>query len=167
MDLTWRRCVNGGVKVSHLAGGLPIITVTHSPQHGWNSAIKRLYDVVGSVTALVILAIPMGILALLIKFSSPGSVFYCQRRTSLGGKPFKIIKFRTMMENAEANTGPVWAASKDARVTWIGRFLRRTSLDELPQMFNILLGQMSLVGPSFPSECGPKSHPRSNSFVRP
>jgi len=126
---------------------LPIITVTHSPQHGWNSVMKRLFDVVGSAAALVVLAIPMGILALLVKVSSRSPIFYRQRRTSLGGKPFTIIKFRTMIENAEADTGPVWAAPDDARVTWIGRFLRRSSLDELPQLFNVLFGQMSLVGP--------------------
>ena len=126
---------------------LSIVTLTHSPQHGWNSVTKRSLDVIGSIAALLIFSVPLVALALLVKFSSQGPVFYLQRRTSLGGNPFTIIKFRTMIRNAEAATGPVWAAPDDARVTRIGRFLRRTSLDELPQLFNVLLGQMSLVGP--------------------
>ncbi|MHC4294796.1 MAG: undecaprenyl-phosphate glucose phosphotransferase [Planctomycetota bacterium] len=126
---------------------LPIISLTHSPQHGWNSVMKRVFDVIGSALALVVLAIPMGILGLLVGLSSRGGVFYRQQRASLSGKPFTIVKFRTMIQNAETDTGPVWAASDDARVTRIGRFLRRTSLDELPQLFNVLIGQMSLVGP--------------------
>jgi len=91
--------------------------------------------------------VPMLLIALSIKFSSRGPVFFRQKRTSLGGKPFQILKFRTMIQDAEAQTGPVWAAPEDQRVTRIGRFLRRTSLDELPQLINVLVGQMSMVGP--------------------
>ena len=128
-------------------GELPVITLTHHPQYGWNSVMKRAFDVIGSIVGLVVSAVPMGVLALLTKLSSRGPVFYTQKRTSLGGEAFTIVKFRTMVTNAEAHTGPIWAASNDSRVTWIGRFLRRTSLDELPQLLNVLLGQMSLVGP--------------------
>jgi len=111
---------------------IPIITMTYSPQHGWNSLIKRIFDVVVSAVAIVLLAVPMLIIAVVIKLTSPGPVFYRHRRTSLGGRPFKIIKFRTMVQGAEDRTGPVWASADDSRVTPVGRFLRRTSLDELP-----------------------------------
>jgi len=126
---------------------LPVITLTHHPQHGWNSVMKRAFDMIGAIVGLIIFALPMGAVALLIKYSSRGGIFYTQKRTSLGGKTFTIIKFRTMVPDAETHTGPVWAESNDSRVTWIGRFLRRTSLDEIPQLLNVLLGQMSLVGP--------------------
>jgi lipopolysaccharide/colanic/teichoic acid biosynthesis glycosyltransferase len=89
----------------------------------------------------------MMLIALIIKVSSRGPIFYRQVRSSLGGQPFKIIKFRTMKENSEATTGAIWATPNDSRVTRVGRFLRRTSLDELPQLFNVLVGHMSLVGP--------------------
>ena len=126
---------------------IPIITMTYSPQHGWNKLLKRIFDTIVSAVAIVILAVPMVLMALLVKLTSRGGVFYCQVRTSVGGKPFKIIKFRTMRKDAEADTGPVWAQPNDSRVTKLGRFLRRTSLDELPQLLNVLAGQMSLVGP--------------------
>ena len=126
---------------------VPIITMTYSPQHGWNRLLKRIFDLIVSAVAIVIMAIPMVLMALLVKLTSQGPVLYCQVRTSLGGKPFKIIKFRTMKKDAEADTGPIWAEPNDARVTKVGRFLRRTSLDELPQLLNVLTGQMSLVGP--------------------
>ena len=126
---------------------LPIISLTHSPQHGWNSLLKSVCDVGGAAAALVIMAAPMLIIALAVKLTSRGPVFYRQRRASLAGREFAIIKFRTMVPDAEADSGPVWADTADARVTPIGRFLRRTSLDELPQILNVLAGRMSLVGP--------------------
>ena len=126
---------------------IPIITLTHSPQHGWSTLAKRVFDVVVSAVALLIMALPMLFIALLVKLTSRGPVFYCQVRSSLGGKLFTIIKFRTMRENSEPDTGPVWTTPNDARVTPLGRLLRRTSLDELPQLLNVLLGHMSLVGP--------------------
>ncbi len=89
----------------------------------------------------------MMLIAAGVKLSSRGPVFYRQVRISTAGKPFDIIKFRTMRTDAEAESGPVWAARFDSRVTPLGRFLRRTSLDELPQLFNVLMGDMSLVGP--------------------
>jgi len=126
---------------------IPIITMTYSPQHGWNKVFKRSFDIIVSAAAIVIMAVPMVLMALLVKLTSRGGVFYSQVRTSLGGKPFKIIKFRTMKKDAEADTGPIWAEPNDSRVTKLGRILRRTSLDELPQLLNVLAGQMSLVGP--------------------
>lgn len=126
---------------------IPIVSLTHSPQHGWNSVMKRGFDIVGSLAALILFFPLMAVIALLVRLTSRGGVFYLQKRASLSGRSFKIIKFRTMIENAEADTGAVWARSGDIRVTWIGRYLRRLSLDELPQFINVLLGQMSLVGP--------------------
>jgi len=130
-----------------LLENLPIISMTFSPQHGWNSLLKRIFDILFSCVAIFLLAVPMLILAAIIKLTSKGPVFYRQLRTSIGGMPFPIFKFRTMIPKAEAKTGAVWAKKDDPRVTTIGRFLRHTSLDELPQLLNILVGQMSLVGP--------------------
>ncbi len=126
---------------------IPIITMTHSPQHGWNSLLKRGSDIATSATAIAVMGLPMIVIALAIKLISKGPVLYRQVRAGLGGQVFTIIKFRTMAQGAEDGTGPVWASPNDPRVTAIGRILRRTSLDELPQLFNVFMGHMSLVGP--------------------
>jgi Undecaprenyl-phosphate glucose phosphotransferase len=126
---------------------LPIITLSYTPQHGWNAVTKRLFDFCFSLAALAALAVPMLIIAAAIKLNSRGPVLFTQERTSISGRTFRIIKFRSMVADAEADTGPVMAGPDDPRVTRVGRFLRRTSLDELPQLINVLLGQMSLVGP--------------------
>lgn len=108
---------------------------------------KRLLDVVAAAVGLV-LSLPLALAtALLIKLTSRGPVFFCQERTGQDGVPFKLIKFRTMRVDAEKESGPVWAQKNDARVTPIGRFLRLSRLDEIPQFLNILAGQMSFVGP--------------------
>ena len=133
-------------EVSQL-GNLPIISLTHTPQYGWNSLLKRLLDIMLSAASLAVAAGPMLVIAVAIKLTGKGPVFYRQTRTSLGGAPFKILKFRTMRVDAEQATGPIWARPDDPRVTRLGRWLRRTSLDELPQLINVLLGQMSMVGP--------------------
>lgn len=109
--------------------------------------IIRAWDVLGSLGLLLICLPALIIVALLIKLTSSGSIVYKQRRVGRGGKEFTLYKFRTMIDNAEEDTGPVWAAKDDPRVTSIGRILRTTRLDELPQLFNVLLGDMSLVGP--------------------
>jgi exopolysaccharide biosynthesis polyprenyl glycosylphosphotransferase len=96
---------------------------------------------------LLIAALPMAAIAIAVKLSSPGPVFYRQRRVGFDGRPFDLIKFRTMRVDAEKDSGPVWATQDDPRRTPIGRFLRRTSLDELPNLFNVLAGDLSLVGP--------------------
>lgn len=126
--------------------GVPIVALRQSPLHGWNAIVKRAFDlVVGSICTL--LAAPlMAVIAVLVKWSSPGPVFYRQRRMGLDGQEFTMLKFRTMRSDAEAN-GPVWSRTVDPRRTRIGEFLRRTSLDELPNLFNVLAGHMSLVGP--------------------
>jgi len=129
-------------------GGLPVVNLTHSPQSGWNAAVKRLFDVVFALAALALLAPLMAVVALAVKLTSRGRVFYTQRRASIGGREFDILKFRSMYADAERDTGAVWgAAPHDPRITPVGRVLRKLSLDELPQLFNVLTGDMSLVGP--------------------
>jgi exopolysaccharide biosynthesis polyprenyl glycosylphosphotransferase len=96
---------------------------------------------------LIILSPILFVISLLVKGTSKGPVFYSQRRIGLDGRPFQMFKFRTMKMDAEKETGPVWATEDDPRRTAVGRFLRKISLDELPQLFNVLKGEMSLVGP--------------------
>jgi exopolysaccharide biosynthesis polyprenyl glycosylphosphotransferase len=107
----------------------------------------RMLDVVFSASLLCIFAVPMLLLALLVKLTSRGPAVYTQERAGLGGKPFVMFKFRTMRVDAETETGPVWAKRGDPRRTAVGIVLRRFCLDELPQLFNVLRGEMSLVGP--------------------
>ena len=109
--------------------------------------IKRMFDTVFAVIIGIISLIPYPFIALVIKLSSPGPVFYKQKRLGQSGKIFEIIKFRTMHKDAEKETGAVWTTDNDPRVTRAGRFLRKTRLDEIPQIWNILKGEMSFVGP--------------------
>ena len=127
--------------------GLPLINVNDVPLRGFNSVLKRLMDVASSSVALVILAFPMAVIAAAIRTTSTGRALYRQERMGLDGQPFMLLKFRSMYENAEQDTGPIWARENDPRRTRFGRFLRRFSLDELPQFWNVLRGDMSLVGP--------------------
>lgn len=115
-----------------------------SPSH---ELMVRALDVAGSVIILTVFLPVMLVVALLILIFSPGSVLYKQKRVGKDGRIFTLYKFRTMINNAEEHTGPVWAAKDDSRVTPIGRVLRGARLDELPQLFNVLRGDMSLVGP--------------------
>jgi sugar transferase (PEP-CTERM system associated) len=110
-------------------------------------ALKRLMDIGVAFTLLLILAPVLLVVALAIKFTSPGPILYHQKRVGLKGKVFTVHKFRSMRQDAEAGTGAVWAQSNDNRVTAVGRFLRRTRLDETPQLLNVLWGEMSMVGP--------------------
>ena len=110
-------------------------------------AIKRLLDILLAVTGLVILSPVIVIIAILVRLKLGQPILFRQQRPGLKGRPFTLIKFRTMIDQAEAQTGPVFARPDDSRVTAVGRVLRRTSLDELPQLLNVLFGQMSLVGP--------------------
>ena len=127
--------------------GLPIITINDIPLHGLHDAIKRAVDLTLSVFALTILAVPFGLIAAAIRLTSPGAVFYRQERMGLDRRPFMVFKFRSMHLDAEADTGPVWTREDDPRRTAVGAFLRRFSLDELPQLLNVVRGEMSLVGP--------------------
>ncbi len=127
--------------------GLSIISVQDSPLYGWNAFLKRTMDFSLGSLALLVLSPLMALIALVIKAASTGPVFFRQERMGLDGKRFGMLKFRTMIENAEKSTGPIWATTNDPRVTRVGYWLRRTSLDELPQFYNVLKGDMSLVGP--------------------
>jgi Undecaprenyl-phosphate glucose phosphotransferase len=127
--------------------GLPIVGLRRDPHDGLYRLVKRTMDVVIASAGLIMLAPLMLGIALLVRFSSRGPVLYRQVRASLGGEPFEMLKFRTMRFDAEAETGAVWASENDSRRTWLGCLLRRTSLDELPQLFNVLRGDMSIVGP--------------------
>jgi Undecaprenyl-phosphate glucose phosphotransferase len=127
--------------------GVPIINVNDVPLQGFNSVVKRAIDIGISSLALLVLTVPLGLIALLVRITSKGPVFYRQERMGLDGKPFTIVKFRSMSHDAERETGPVWAQQDDPRVTPFGRFLRRSNLDELPQLWNVLRGDMSIVGP--------------------
>ena len=112
--------------------------------------MKRIVDVIGSLLALAIFAIPMLVVALLMKILDPGPVFFRQARLGKNGEPFRIYKFRTMKVNAPPLRNPdgsAYAGSDDPRVTKFGKFLRSSSIDELPQFLNVLAGEMSLVGP--------------------
>ncbi len=127
--------------------GVPVININDVPLQGFNSVMKRVLDIAISSAALVVLAIPIAILTLFVKLTSKGRVFYRQDRMGLDGKSFAIVKFRSMYDDAERETGPVWAVDGDTRVTPLGRVLRRSNLDELPQLWNVLRGDMSIVGP--------------------
>lgn len=117
------------------------------PTHRWYLPLKALLDFALAAVLLVFCTPFIVVSAIIIKFTSPGPVFYCQTRLGKGGRLFKVIKLRTMIHNAEAKTGPVWTQSGDPRVTKFGAFLRASHIDEFPQLLNVLMGQMSLVGP--------------------
>src|SRR5262249_22311611 len=127
--------------------GLPVIGLRESPHFGLNILVKRLIDIVVSALALVLLAPLLLLIAALVKLTSPGPVFYRQERCGLNGGKFEMLKFRSMRVDAEQQTGAIWAQKDDPRRTRLGAFLRATSLDELPQLINVLKGDMSLVGP--------------------
>lgn len=135
------------VETSELTG-LPLMRVRDVALRGWGRLLKRAMDVVGSWVLLVLLSPLMLLAALLVKLTSPeGRVLYVQERVGLDGQPFQLLKLRSMRPDAEAETGPVWTVPGDARRTPLGTFLRRFSIDEWPQLVNVLVGEMSLVGP--------------------
>jgi Undecaprenyl-phosphate glucose phosphotransferase len=127
-------------------GGLPIVNLQSVGVLGINALAKRAFDVILSALFLALLAPLMLLVAALVKIASPGPVLYRQERVGLDGKPFRMLKFRTMQDGAEQD-GPRFAEPRDPRVTSLGSLLRRTSIDELPQLLNVLAGDMSLVGP--------------------
>ncbi|HQH74799.1 MAG TPA: exopolysaccharide biosynthesis polyprenyl glycosylphosphotransferase, partial [bacterium] len=127
--------------------GVPLITVHPEAANDFGAYGKRIFDLVFGLLFLLLLWPVFGLIALVIKLSSPGPVLYRQERVGRDGKWFTIYKFRTMYVNAETETGPVLSWDKDPRVTPVGRFLRHWRLDETPQLFNVLAGEMSLVGP--------------------
>ena len=127
--------------------GIPLINVNDVPLQGLNAAVKRVIDIGCTIAGLLVLAAPMAVIAALIRLTSPGPAIYRQERMGLDGRPFMTLKFRSMFEDAERHTGPIWTRRDDPRCTPVGRVLRRFSLDELPQLWNVLRGDMSLVGP--------------------
>ena len=128
-------------------GGLPLLTVRDTAMRGWQLTLKRVIDVIGSTAGLIFLSPIMMLLAVLIKLESEGPVFFTQERMGLDGKRFMMLKFRSMRTDAENETGPVWTAANDSRRTRLGIIIRRFSIDEFPQLINVLVGDMSLVGP--------------------
>ena len=127
--------------------GTPVINLSQMPLQGWNSMVKRAVDLCIASAALVVLLPLFPLIALAIWLEDRGSVFYRQERMGLDGRSFMILKFRSMRVDAEATSGPVWAIKDDPRRTRIGRLLRQWSLDELPQIWNVLTGDMSIIGP--------------------
>jgi Undecaprenyl-phosphate glucose phosphotransferase len=127
--------------------GVPIISLNDVPLRGFNTVLKRAIDVVISAAALLAMGLPILLIAAIIKRTSRGPVFYRQERMGLDGKAFEVFKFRSMYVGAEDATGPVWARDNDPRCTPVGRYLRKFDLDELPQLWNVLRGDMSIVGP--------------------
>ncbi|MGN6553351.1 MAG: sugar transferase, partial [Verrucomicrobiota bacterium] len=137
--------------------GRPVLVFRTAPESSWQSVLKQTIDFIGAMLMLLLLALPLAIVALLIKFTSPGPVLFRQQRSGLNGRPFTIFKFRTMVTNAEQRqhelaamnemSGPVFKMTSDPRITPIGKILRKFSIDEFPQLFNVVRGEMSLVGP--------------------
>jgi exopolysaccharide biosynthesis polyprenyl glycosylphosphotransferase len=125
--------------------GLPLINLTQIPLQGWNQIVKRAFDIVGSTLLLLVTSWLFPTIAWLIKREDGGPVFFSQVRTGLDGRSFRLYKYRSMRPEAEDETQ--WTRTNDSRITRIGEFLRRTNLDELPQLYNVLKGDMSLVGP--------------------
>jgi putative colanic acid biosysnthesis UDP-glucose lipid carrier transferase len=126
--------------------GLPVISLTETPMSGINRIVKAVEDYVLAIVLLTLASPALLLIAVAVKLTSPGPVLYRQDRVTWNGERFSMLKFRTMPVDAEA-TGPVWSSKGERRATPLGRFLRRTSLDELPQLINVLAGEMSLVGP--------------------
>ncbi len=127
--------------------GLPVINLTQVPLQGWNQLVKRAVDIVGCLLILAATCWMVPIIAWLIKREDGGPVLYSQVRMSLDGRSFRLYKFRSMRTDAEADGQAHWTRHNDNRVTRIGSLLRRSNLDELPQLLNVLKGDMSLVGP--------------------
>jgi exopolysaccharide biosynthesis polyprenyl glycosylphosphotransferase len=137
--------------------GVPVLTIQSGPSDGWQLVAKRLIDILASTGFLIALAPLFAIVALLIKSDSPGPVFFVQERVGFNKRRFRMLKFRTMVVEADLRQqmfehlneaeGPVFKIKSDPRITRVGKFLRRFSIDELPQFFNVLKGDMSLVGP--------------------
>lgn len=143
-DLFGFRLMNLGVSS---VAGLPMVEISASPMHGMNRVVKEVEDRLLASLILLLISPLMLLLAIGVKLSSPGPILYRQERLSWNGKRFKMLKFRSMPVGVERETGAVWAKPGEDRATWFGRFLRRTSLDELPQFWNVLRGDMSIVGP--------------------
>lgn len=138
--------IGGMAKTEHIYG-LPLIEVFPEPMAAWEKSTKRLLDLSIAFGTLLVLIPLIAVIAVLIRLNSKGNAIYRQVRVGQNGKHFTMYKFRTMQQNAEAKTGPVWASKDDDRYTSLGKWLRKTRIDEIPQLWNVLKGDMSLVGP--------------------
>lgn len=128
--------------------GLPVVNIRHVPlTNTFNMMIKRVFDLVGASVCIVLFSPVMLITAILIKLTSKGPLIFTQERVGLHNRPFKMYKFRSMEVQSKQEEKAGWTTKNDPRVTGIGKFIRRTSIDELPQLFNVLKGEMSLIGP--------------------
>ena len=143
-DIFGFRLINHSI--SSIAG-LPVINLSVTPMEGINLWIKTIEDIVISTVILLLISPLLLLISIAVKLTSPGPIFYRQQRLSWNGRKFTMFKFRTMPVDSEQATGAVWTTSGDGRATSVGSFLRRTSLDELPQFWNVLRGDMSIVGP--------------------
>jgi exopolysaccharide biosynthesis polyprenyl glycosylphosphotransferase len=137
--------LSGSVKMSSIFGA-PLIEINKTIMPEWQQSLKRIMDVVIAVFVLIVFSWLYALIALAVKIGSKGPIFYSQERIGLHGKPFKIIKYRSMFIDAE-KMGPALSSDNDPRITKVGKFLRKSRLDELPQFFNVLIGEMSIVGP--------------------
>lgn len=138
--------ISGQAKIAQLYS-FPLIDVMPELMPIWEKKLKRVMDIVLSLLLLILTAPITIVTSILLKLDSPGPVFYRQERSGLNGKPFRILKFRTMYTDAEKHTGPVWSTKDDPRITRVGKFVRKVRLDEIPQAYNVLKGDMSFVGP--------------------
>ncbi|MDP2834226.1 MAG: undecaprenyl-phosphate glucose phosphotransferase [Pseudomonadota bacterium] len=143
-DIFGLRLINHSV--TEIAG-LPVLNLSSSPMRGTNRLVKVIEDKLIASLILLLVSPLLLVLSIGVKLSSPGPVFYRQERVGWNGRPFMMLKFRSMPVDVEAGSGPVWAKSHETRATPLGAFIRRTSLDELPQFFNVLKGDMAIVGP--------------------
>jgi len=143
----WGNLVSMSNPVVIPIGSQLLFSAAESPLSGKKIFLKQTFDFITAVLLLVVVSVPMLIIALLVKFSSKGPVFYKQIRVGMDQREFEMLKFRTMKIDAEGENGPQWSKAGDPRCTVVGKFLRSRSLDELPQLINVLKGQMSLVGP--------------------
>lgn len=140
--------ITGRVPVEHVGPNLHMVLPMKRPTgHRLYLLIQRVIDVIGAIFGCVILALLIPVIWVGNRFTDPGDIFYLQERVGLKGKPFKVMKFRSMVTDAEKFSGAVWAEENDPRITPMGRFMRKTRIDEVPQFWNVMKGEMSLVGP--------------------
>ena len=138
--------LSGQARTSQIYG-IPLIDIMPQLMPEWEKKLKRIFDIIVSLLILIITSPILIITAIAIKIDSAGEVFFRQERCGINGSIFKILKFRSMRKDAEKHTGPVWSQKDDPRITKVGKFIRRVRIDEIPQMINVLKGEMSIVGP--------------------
>jgi exopolysaccharide biosynthesis polyprenyl glycosylphosphotransferase len=138
--------LSGQAKTSQIYG-LPLMDIMPQLMPEWEKKLKRILDILVSFVILIVTSPVLILTAIAIKLDSPGNIFFRQERCGIDGNLFKMIKFRSMRHDAEKQSGPVWSTKNDPRITLVGRFIRKVRIDEIPQMINVLSGEMSLVGP--------------------